>query len=52
MMPAPCTAFIWNIIDIAVCRFFVLTPVYTVSSSCILVVFYLVMCIMTGLFYS
>lgn len=52
IMPAPCVALTWNLIDIAVCRFWALTPVYTVGSSCILVTLYAVMGSLTGALYS
>jgi len=52
IMPAPCLALVWNLIDIVVCRFWVLTPVYAVSSSCVLVVDYAILGGMTGAFYS
>ena len=51
MMPAPCAALVWNVIDIAVCRLWVLSPVYTVSSSCILAAFYAAMSAMVGIFW-
>jgi hypothetical protein len=52
MMPVPGLALVWTLLDIAICRFSVLDPIYSLVSSTLLFLGYAISAGMTTAFFA